>query len=167
MILRDTAGPFVVHLQGFHLLWRCFPDSFDLNARSRYAGPTTPTEPRLCRFGLVPFRSPLLRESLLFSLPPGTEMFQFPGFASRKSGMTGLRPAGFPHSEICGSRFVCNFPQLIAAYHVLRRLLMPRHPPYALTYLYRHDFDHIGIAVIQTLRRIMHLHDPSRLLIAR
>ena len=29
-------------------------------------------------FGLLPFRSPLLRESRLISLPPGTEMFQFP-----------------------------------------------------------------------------------------
>ena len=33
------------------------------------------------RFGLVPFRSPLLRESRLISFPPGTEMFHFPGFA--------------------------------------------------------------------------------------
>ena len=31
------------------------------------------------RFRLVPVRSPLLRESRLISLPPGTEMFQFPG----------------------------------------------------------------------------------------
>ena len=33
------------------------------------------------RFGLVPVRSPLLRESRLISLPPGTEMFHFPGLA--------------------------------------------------------------------------------------
>ena len=32
--------------------------------------------------GLLPFRSPLLRESRLISFPPGTEMFQFPGLAS-------------------------------------------------------------------------------------
>ena len=32
--------------------------------------------------GLVPVRSPLLRESLLMSFPPATEMFQFAGFAS-------------------------------------------------------------------------------------
>ena len=32
--------------------------------------------------GLVPVRSPLLRESRLMSFPPGTEMFHFPGFAS-------------------------------------------------------------------------------------
>ena len=34
------------------------------------------------RFGLFPFRSPLLWESRLISLPPGTEMFHFPGLAS-------------------------------------------------------------------------------------
>ena len=39
---------------------------------------------------------------------------------------------GFPHSEICGSRVICTSPQLIAAYHVFHRLLVPRHPPCAL-----------------------------------
>ena len=43
--------------------------------------PTTPMQPRPHRFRLFPVRSPLLGESLLFSLPPGTEMFQFSGFA--------------------------------------------------------------------------------------
>ena len=32
--------------------------------------------------GLVRVRSSLLTESRLMSFPPGTEMFQFPGFAS-------------------------------------------------------------------------------------
>ena len=40
--------------------------------------------------------------------------------------------AGFPHSEIHGSRLMCSSPWLIAACHVLHRLLMPRHPPCAL-----------------------------------
>ena len=40
--------------------------------------------------------------------------------------------AGFPHSEICGSKDMCSSPQLIAAYHVFHRLLVPRHPPCAL-----------------------------------
>ena len=39
---------------------------------------------------------------------------------------------GFPHSEICGSKLICSSPQLIAACHVLHRLPMPRHSPYAL-----------------------------------
>ena len=42
---------------------------------------------------------------------------------------------GFPHSEICGSRDICSSPQLIAAYHVFLRLLVPRHPPCALSSL--------------------------------
>ena len=48
----------------------------------RWRGPTTPEGPEPLWFGLLPSRSPLLGESLLFSLPPGTKMFQFPGFAS-------------------------------------------------------------------------------------
>lgn len=47
--------------------------------------PTTPTTQPLpgltrCRFSLIQFRSPLLPESRLFSLPEGTEMFHFPSF---------------------------------------------------------------------------------------
>ena len=43
--------------------------------------------------------------------------------------------ARFPHSEICGSMVICTSPQLFAAYHVFHRLLVPRHPPYALVRL--------------------------------
>ena len=46
--------------------------------------------------------------------------------------MTGVLPAGFPHSDICGSKDICSSPQLFAAYHVFLRLLVPRHPPCAL-----------------------------------
>ena len=51
------------------------------------SGPATPSiqRPRAYayrRFGLVPLRSPLLGESRLLSLPPGTEMVHFPGLAS-------------------------------------------------------------------------------------
>ena len=40
--------------------------------------------------------------------------------------------SGFPHSEIPGSKLVCSSPRLIAASHVLHRLLVPRHSPCAL-----------------------------------
>ena len=40
--------------------------------------------------------------------------------------------SGFPHSEIHGSMDICSSPWLIAACHVLLRLLMPRHSSYAL-----------------------------------
>ena len=54
-------------IRGYHPLWRAFPDASGL-----------------CRMatGLVRVRSSLLTESRLMSFPPGTEMFQFPGFAS-------------------------------------------------------------------------------------
>ena len=98
-----------------------------------YRSPTTPAMPKHHWFRLIPVRSPLLRESLLFSFPPGNEMFQFPGFAFRFLGIPD-RSGGLPHSEICGLAVICTSPQLIAAYHVLLRLKEPRHPPYALIY---------------------------------
>ena len=47
----------------------------------------------------------------------------------------GVLPCGFPHSDICGSTDICSSPQLFAAYHVFLRLLVPRHPPCALSCL--------------------------------
>ena len=46
-----------------------------------------------------------------------------------------LQNDGLSHSEIRGSKVICTYPQLIAAYHVLHRLREPRHPPCALSYL--------------------------------
>ena len=60
--------------------------SYSLHPRQKALNrPTTPTTQRLpaitCnRFSLIRFRSPLLTESRLFSLPVGTEMFHFPTF---------------------------------------------------------------------------------------
>ena len=51
------------------------------NHGSRDDGPTTPHAPKSVRFGLVPVRSPLLGKSLLFSIPAGTKMFQFPALS--------------------------------------------------------------------------------------
>ena len=60
-------------------------------------------------------------------------MFQFSPFASRLLEIPCLQHGGLPHSEISGSKRMCRFPKLIAAYHVLLRLSNPRHPPYALS----------------------------------
>ena len=66
-------------------------------------------------------------------------MFQFPGFASLflciKNKDNDLMATGFSHSEIFGSELIISLPKLIADYHVLHRLLLPRHPPYALNNL--------------------------------
>ena len=60
-------------------------------------------------------------------------MFQFRRFPSHTYLIQyGIPCGGFPHSEISGSMLICSSPKLIAAYHVLHRLLMPRHSPCAL-----------------------------------
>lgn len=74
-------------------------------------------------------------------------MFQFPTFAPHYE-VTGLQPAGLPHSDILGSMVICTFPKLFAAYHVLRRLREPRHPPSALTYFLSGDTCKLLLAVV-------------------
>ena len=63
-------------------------------------------------------------------------MFQFRRFPTYtyliQCTLHGYCPCGLPHSEIRGLTDICSSPQLIAACHVLRRLLMPRHSPCAL-----------------------------------
>ena len=88
------------------------------------------------RFGLFRFRSPLLPESHV--------VFSSSGYLDvsvhRVPLLTlciGVRipevcSGGFPHSDISGSKDICSSPKLFAAYHVFHRLLVPRHPPYAL-----------------------------------
>jgi hypothetical protein len=72
------------------------------------ARPATPDGQRLpaftpIRFGLVPFRSPLLRESRLISFPPPTEMFQFGGSRlppKRDDGLSARRVSPFGHPRV-------------------------------------------------------------------
>ena len=111
-----------------------YPGSSSCSLVALLKSPTTPTMQRLPAithdwFSLFRFRSPLLTESLLFSLPDGTEMFHFPSFPPLtlyiQVRVTGSSPAGFPHSEILGSKFVYQLPE---AY---RRLLRPSSAPIA------------------------------------
>ena len=114
-------------LQGYHLLWPDFPDC---SASTR----------RITTTGLVPVRSPLLRESRLISFPPVTEMFQFTGFAlyAYLFSIKYLLLGGFPHSEIAGSKLVC---QLADTY---RRLPRPSSPSTAkASARYAYSLDHI------------------------
>ena len=72
--------------------------------------------------------------------------------------MTVVHTAGFPHSEISGSKDICSSPKLIAAYHVFHRLLVPRHPPCALSSL----TSCISAAGTASIRRCIALHPWSR-----
>ena len=87
------------------------------------------------RFRLLPFRSPLLWESMFLSFPPATyvSVHRVP-LHTLWIGvwMAEGCSAGFPHSDISGSMDICSSPKLFAAYHVFHRLSVPRHPPCAL-----------------------------------
>ena len=90
-------------------------------------------QPHIKWFGLLPVRSPLLRESLLMSVPVLLRWFTSHSIAPvpyifRHSG-NGIATIGLLHSEIRGLTVICTSPRLIAAYHVLLRLSAPRHPP--------------------------------------
>ena len=73
--------------------------------------------------GYVRVRSPLLAESLLFSVPLGTEMVHFPELSSWpyvfRPGYGGITRRGFPHSEIPGYNARLQLPE------AFRSLLRP------------------------------------------
>ncbi len=110
-------------LPDYHRLWLRFPAYSAINQFCNFPTdpklrPVEPHDPKYATlsglthiwFGLLPVRSPLLGESLLFSFPAGTKMFQFPAFASTTYVFScrciGTTRYGFPHSEISGSKFV-------------------------------------------------------------
>src|SRR2546423_10024779 len=72
-----------------------------------------------------------------------------------------LPAPGFPIRRSAGQRLFSASPRLIAAVHVLLRLLVPRHPPYALNILTvstttRKEWwrdTHIGLCAVFKLRR--------------
>src|SRR5271154_2049529 len=126
------------HVRGYHPLWPDFPDC----STRTYAIMST---------GLFRFRSPLLTESRLISIPPVTEMFQFTGFAlstyvfSREYRRSG----GFPHSEIFGSKHICRLPE---AY---RRLSRPSSPSVAkASTMCAYSLDHITPSDLESYHSI-------------
>ena len=87
VVLRNLSSePAHFRLPGSHRLWPTVPGRLTnlLIGNSPALRPDRPYNPNVQArwFGLFRVRSPLLAESLLFSLPPGTEMVHFPGFAS-------------------------------------------------------------------------------------
>ena len=111
-----------------------FPKTVLLNLLNQFRGPNPGMH--ASRFGLFRFRSPLLTESHVVFSSSGyldVSVHRVP-FHTLWIGvwMTGVCPAGFPHSDISGSLDICSSPKLFAAYHVFHRLLVPRHPPCAL-----------------------------------
>ena len=96
-------------------------------------------QPRRCRnidgLGYSAFARHYLRNHFCFLLLWVLRCFSSP----RSPPLRDVRPApdGLPHSDIPASRVICTYTGLFAAYHVLRRLREPRHPPSALAYFLR------------------------------
>ena len=128
----------VFRLQDYHLL--------------QFSFPTNSTIQRICNsmcqvlqpqsvdwFGLFPFRSPLLRESIFLSFPPVTKMFQFTGLLQYNYVFIilylDITLSEFPHSDISGSKLTYSSPKHFVVCHVLHQLLVPRHSPCALSNL--------------------------------
>ena len=119
----------------------CFPKTVPLSSINTLCSPNPGTH--ALRFGLFPVRSPLLRKSLVIFSSSGYLDVSVPRVPPIwlwiHHTVTGVCPAGFPHSEIDGSKDICSSPSLIAAYHVFHRLLVPRHPPCALVRLTKNE----------------------------
>src|SRR5438270_628875 len=100
---------------------------------------TKPLRPLVSTRFQVLFHSP---SGALFSFPPVTQMFQFtglppPALFDSGRGTRALPRVGFPIRTSRDQRLVSTSSGLIAAAHVLHRLLAPRHPPCALVLLIR------------------------------
>ena len=109
LVARSVPLP-VFRVRGYHPLWPAFPDhSPEVGAKSRR---------------LIPFRSPLLSESRLISVPPATEMFQFSGFAPRTLWIQVRVPlrVGFPIRTSPDQSLLADSSGLFAGCHVLHRL---------------------------------------------
>ena len=99
--------------RGCHPLWPAFPDRwakilvcnlptapYHRPTKTYNTTATTHTGLTSLWFRLFPFRSPLLGESQLISVPAGTEMFHFPAWASHvlwiQTWIGGIHRPGFP-----------------------------------------------------------------------
>ena len=101
-------------IRGYHPLWRAFPDASGCLLSGHWPGPRS----------LVTTNGVSVDVLSSGYLDISVHRVCFP------CGMAKI--AGFPHSEIRGSKLTRSSPQLIAACHVLHRLSTPRHPPNAL-----------------------------------
>jgi hypothetical protein len=103
--ISTSPSPSPSLLPGSHRLWRPVPGDFGW-LHSNRPWILQPRRPKDDGLGLGPVRSPLLRASRLISLPPGTEMFQFPGFARFSRSVTAVAdgrvpPFGHPRINAC------------------------------------------------------------------
>ena len=136
VVLWIPPCPLVFHVRGFHPLWQAFPKPFSYPchclSQSEPRGARTPVwalpVSLAATSGIdVSFSSSGYLDVSVHRVPLHTLWIQV--------WIHGVFPCGFPHSDIRGSLDICSSPRLFAAYHVFRRLSVPRHPPCALSCL--------------------------------
>ena len=150
--------PFLFRLQDFHLLWFHFPEDsanemVSYSPTSLRIGPQAPHN--TAGTTVASFTVPSGLGSSLFArhYSGNRYYFIFQGvlryFNSPRSlyrtyvfsaEFPDITREGLPHSEIAGSKVVSTYPALIAGYHVLHRLSVPRHPPCALSNLTKNPY---------------------------
>ena len=137
----DTAMSDFLSCTGLSPSVAGFPKTFPLESLNQLRGPNPGMHAR--RFGLFPFRSPLLWKSHVVFFSSGyldVSVHRVPEHTLWiHVCTTKVCLARFPHSEIPGSGLICSSPWLFAAYHVFLRLSVPRHPPCALFRLTCYD----------------------------
>ena len=133
----DTALSTRLSLTGLSPSLAGFPKTVLLSSLNQFRGPNPSMHARW--FGLFRFRSPLLPESHVVFSSSGyldVSVHRVP-FLNLWIGLRipEVYSGGFPHSEISGSKLTYSSPKRIVVRHVLLQLLVPRHPPCALTNL--------------------------------
>ena len=143
-------------LQDFHLLWFRFPTDSANNLvfysptfmRIGLQTPRNTTDTTVASFtvsdglGSFPFARHYSGNRYYFFFQGVLRYFNSPRLLCRtyefSAELPDITQAGFPHSDIAGSKVASTYPTLFAGNHVLHRLLVPRHPPYALSNLTNH-----------------------------
>ena len=119
-LLRMPLGFNRQSCTGF-LSMTAFSKAFHLTLSCHVSGPINPVSPRRHGFGLFRVRSPLLTESLFIFSSYGYLDVSVP-HVRLPYGMTGLQPAGLPHSDI-------RDQGLFAPPRAFRSLSRPSSPP--------------------------------------
>ena len=120
-----------LRIRGCHPLWPCFPTCSSHLSSS--AGPRSLATTRGVSIDVLSSGYLDVSVPRVCSLRPiySVKKYLSQPVIDSKANNNKLS-GGLPHSEIRGSKPILGSPQLIAEYHVLHRLLLPRHPPNAL-----------------------------------
>lgn len=124
--------PIRLPIRGCHPLWPDFPVCSGHpqgSAGPRSLATTNGVSVDVLSSGYLDVSVPRVR--FLNPMYSGERYLVMPTVDIRKDNNS-KHSGGFPHSEIHGSKPIPGSPWLIAGYHVLHRLLLPRHPPNAL-----------------------------------